>query len=204
MEETPEEKRKDTANTSSSVQRRNITIVAVTAVVILFALIVVWILKSDKKKQAETDKEAALPAELHQFPPIDFTDTLYHKEVEATNEDETPKVVFYFEKDSAGQPTKNKVHETHLYPGNKKYIDGNVKNNRRDGLWYAYYPDGTVQTKAYYVNGRPDGQYTVYYKNGAVRYTGRYDMGRRTGKWHFYKEDGSLAQVKDFENPKHD
>ena len=130
----------------------------------------------NKKKQA-VDAEQAFIDSLHVFPPVDFADSLYAKVVLNRYEDEAPKVVAYYVMDSAGNPTSELAHETHYYENQHVYIDGNVHSDNREGLWYAYYPDGTVQTKAYYVDGKEEGRYTVYYSNGNVRYTGEYLHG---------------------------
>lgn len=179
-------------------KKRIIIAVIVTFAALLIGLSIFLLVNHGGKKTASGSDEAMVK-ELHTFPPIEFKDSLYQKKVLELNEDETPKVVYYYEKDSLGQPTGIKVHETYLYPGNKTYIEGNVVQEKRDGLWYAYYPDGTVQTMAHYVQGKQHGQYTVYYENGNVRYTGKYDMGKRVGKWNFYEEDGRLSQVMDFD-----
>jgi antitoxin component YwqK of YwqJK toxin-antitoxin module len=113
-------------------------------------------------------------------------------------EDENPKVMVYYVLDSLGNPTTEVAHETHFYENHQKYIDGNRQDSERDGLWYAYYPDGTVQTKGFYVNGKEDGRYTVYYSNGNVRYTGVYNNGVKVGEWRFYDEDGTLARTETF------
>lgn len=138
---------------------------------------------------------------LHEFPPIEFEDSLYYKKVLVSynNDQESPRDVYYYEKDDKGMPTDVKVHETHFYPNEKKFIDGNVANDQRDGLWYAYHKNGRVQTMAHYRNGKEDGQYAVYYENGSVRYTGFYKNGERIGKWCFYDENEKLVQTKDYD-----
>lgn len=158
------------------------------------ALAYLAISNHNRQKQA-ADAEQAFMDSLHVFPPVEFADSLYSRVVLNRYEDDNPKVVAYYVQDSAGNPTAELAHETHYYENQQKYIDGNVHANNRDGLWYAYYPDGTVQTKAYYVDGKEEGRYTVYYSNGNVRYTGEYLHGRQTGEWRFYSEDGTLERT---------
>lgn len=153
---------------------------------------------NSKQKQKNVDAEQAFIDSLHVFPPVDFVDSLYNRVVLKKYEDDNPKVVVYYVPDSAGNPTSEVAHETHYYENQQKYIDGNVHENNRDGLWYAYFPDGTVQTKAYYVDGKEEGRYTVFYSNGNVRYTGEYKNGRQVGEWRFYNEDGTLGRVQNF------
>ena len=151
-----------------------------------------------RAKRQVVDAEQAFMDSLHVFPPIEFADSLYNRVNVQTYEDDSPKVVAYYVKDSLGNSTSEIVHETHFYENHQKYIDGNRNGDNRDGLWYAYYPDGTVQTKAFYVNGKEEGRYTVYYSNGNVRYTGLYKEGKQVGEWRFYNEDGTQANTQEF------
>lgn len=153
---------------------------------------------NNRTKRQQADAEQAFIDSLHVFPPIDFVDSLYNRVNIQTYEDDFPKVVAYYVKDSLGNSTDEIAHETHFYENHQKYIDGNRHGDDRDGLWYAYYPDGTVQTKAVYVNGKEEGRYTVYYSNGNVRYTGIYKNGQQVGEWRFYNEDGTLANTKEY------
>lgn len=152
---------------------------------------------SHKKSSALTEEQAFIDS-LHVFPPIEFADSLYYPAVVDKYDDETPKVVVYYELDSLGNPTSEIAHETHYYDNSQKYVDGNRHDKERDGLWYAYYPDGTVQTMGIYENGKEQGRYTVYYPNGNVRYTGVYDHGRKIGEWRFYNEDGTYSRSETF------
>ncbi len=151
----------------------------------------------NQKRQAVADEQSFIDS-LHVFPPIEFADSLYAKVALKSYEDDTPQIEVYYVKDSAGNPTSEIAHETHYYQNHQKYIDGNRGGATREGLWYAYYPDGTVQTMGYYENGKEQGRYTVYYSNGNVRYTGVYDQGRQVGEWRFYNEDGTLSRTETY------
>ncbi|MCQ2277196.1 MAG: hypothetical protein MJZ87_09680 [Bacteroidales bacterium] len=172
----------------------------VASLIVLVIVVVMCVLhiKNDPQKKLEQEAAAVLDS-LHIFPPMDFADSLYYRRVLISYEDESPRDVYFYEKDSLGNPTKNKVHETHYYPDNKKYVDGNVANDTRDGLWYAYHKDGKVQTMAHYEKGKEEGRYAVYYENGNVRYTGMYKHGKRVGVWYFYDENEKLVKTKDFD-----
>lgn len=177
------------------------TLVAFIVVTILLAAAIIFGIyryKNSAEVKLAEQAESVLDS-LHNFPPIDFADSLYYKKVLISYDEDSPRDVFYYEYDSLGNPTKNKVHETHYYPGKKKYVDGNVSKDNRDGLWYAYHENGNVQTKAYYVNGKEDGQYAVYYENGSVRYTGKYKAGKRVGTWFFYDENEKLTKTRNFD-----
>jgi antitoxin component YwqK of YwqJK toxin-antitoxin module len=54
------------------------------------------------------------------------------------------------------------------YPDENKIEEGNYKDNRKEGVWTVYYPDGTIKLKGEFNKGRPKGQYTKYHANGNV------------------------------------
>lgn len=153
-----------------------------------------------RQKERAAAEENAFIDSLHVFPEVDFVDSLYAR-VELKkydNEAGSPRDVYYYAVDSAGRATDEVVHETHFYDNEQKYIDGNIKSDKRDGLWYAYYPDGTVQTMAYYKDGKENGRYTVFYPDGKVRYTGLYKYGEKIGEWRFYNADGTVNHKEDY------
>ena len=189
--------------TKTSHKTRNIILIIVGVLVLaaVATLVVLGIMRHKTPNQNDqTAKEDLL--ELHVFPPIEFADSLYFKKTVVSYEDESPRDVFYYEKDSLGQPTDVRVHETHFYEGEKKYIDGNLSENQRDGLWYAYHKNGNVQTMAHYKNGKENGRYTVYHENGSVYYTGFYEDGKRVGEWKFYDQNENLVRTENFDEKK--
>ena len=191
-------------NQPVSHKKRNITIIILAAVVIAALVTAFFIARHHSKPVDETPVETADSelAELHVFPPVDFADSLYYKKTVVSYEDESPRDVFYYKKDSLGQPTNERVHETHYYPDEQKYIDGNLAENQRDGLWYAYHKNGKVQTMAHYKNGKEEGRYTVYHENGSVFYTGFYKDGHRVGEWKFYDDKEKLVRTENFDEKK--
>ena len=195
MEDNKEKKSDERSGRSFGVT--HIVLLCVAFGLIGTALAYLAVSNHNRKVQAVEAEQTFLDS-LHVFPPVNFVDSLYNRVVLKKYEDENPKVVVYYVPDSAGNSTSELAHETHYYENQQKYIDGNIHANNRDGLWYAYFPDGTVQTKANYVDGKEEGRYTVYYSNGNVRYTGEYAHGRQTGEWRFYNEDGTLDHTQNF------
>ena len=181
--------------TPSPSRKRLLWIIGGVAITLTIAVIIHLIVSNHNRKDQYVNSEQAFIDSLHIFPPINFVDSLYCRVVKLEYEDGSPKIVFYYMWDKYGKRTDDVVHETHYYENKQKFIDGNRKGDNRDGLWYAYFPDGTVQTKAYYEDGKENGRYTVYYSNGNVRYTGLYKYGVKIGKWYFYNEDGTLSRV---------
>ncbi len=189
-------------NTAQKGKVSDLVILIIAVVTLVFSIVVMVVLMSKKSDPVPPEATLYKLSELHDFPAIDFADTLYYKKVLTSysqGEEESPRDVYYYEVDSLGEPTTVKVHETSFYPNASKYIDGNISENQRDGLWYAYHKNGNVQTMAHYRQGKEDGRYTVYYENGNVRYTGFYKEGKRVGKWCFYDEEENFVRSEDFD-----
>jgi hypothetical protein len=98
-------------------------------------------------------------------------------QVMASYNDSTPQVVFYYKLDKNGNPTDEKIGETFYYENKQEYIGGGLKDEKREGKWYAFFRDGSVQTEAFYIDGKEHGAYNVYQENGKPLYKGHYDHG---------------------------
>lgn len=134
-------------------------------------------------KMSETEKK------------VDQDDLLPGRVVTELNVDSTPKVVLYYDLDEKGMPTENVNREIHYYPGKKKYIEGGVKNDLRNGEWKSYFENGNVQSEIFYIQGKENGDYKVYRENGNRFIEGHFDMGNCVGEWSFYGENGDLNQT---------
>ncbi|MBN2663375.1 MAG: hypothetical protein JXR68_06970, partial [Bacteroidales bacterium] len=121
--------------------------------------------------------------------------------------------------------TINYVDENNLKQGlwiffNNNYANkisqkGYYKDSKKDGLWIAYYQDGTTKSeinfktnrqygsvKVYYPNGNLQecgywktnkwvGEYSYYYDNQQIKYHWFFDdAGKRTGKQDYYYDNG--------------
>ena len=76
--------------------------------------------------------------------------------------------------------TSDKTVEYH--PNGNIKMEGNLnEEGQREGLWVAYYEDGTKWSESYYVNGIRDGHTLSFYPNGQVRYVGEYRNDEKTG-----------------------
>ncbi|MBP1672673.1 MAG: toxin-antitoxin system YwqK family antitoxin [Bacteroidetes bacterium] len=121
-----------------------------------------------------------------------FNEKTPGRKVMQTYQNNNPQLVYFYEVDENKKVTDNKIGEM-LYRDDKSvYMGGGIKNNKKDGVWKAFYPDGKVQTDAFFIDGKEDGEYTVYYDNGTIRYTGSYKNGICEGTWKFYTKGGTL------------
>ena len=113
--------------------------------------------------------------------------------VEAWN-DTLPKVVFYYKVDKTGNKTDEKIGVAEFYQNKQEYVTGGLKDGKRDGKWYAFFRNGSVQTEAFYVNGKEHGAYNVYRENGNPIYKGHYNHGVCDGTWTWYDEKGNQTK----------
>jgi len=112
-------------------------------------------------------------------------------EVVASYNDSTPRVVLHYKLDKKGKPTDEVIGESYYYENKQEYIGGGMKNGKREGKWYAFFKDGSVQTEAFYIDGKEHGKYTVYQENGKPLYKAHFDHGICDGTWYFYDNKGN-------------
>jgi antitoxin component YwqK of YwqJK toxin-antitoxin module len=76
-------------------------------------------------------------------------------------------------------------------------ITGTLKNGERDGIWTAWFKNGTVESEAMYADGLRHGKINTWYESGKLRYTGFYANGELFGEWIYYSPEGEeLKRVK--------
>lgn len=126
---------------------------------------------------------------------VDPDDLIPGRKVIASYPDSLPKVVYYYKVDDQGNITNEKVREIYYRPGKKKYVDGGIHNDQRNGEWKAYHENGQIQTEATYIDGKEDGEYKVYRDNGKYLYTGHYDHGICVGEWKKYSKEGKVIKT---------
>lgn len=99
-------------------------------------------------------------------------------------------------KDTDGE--KELMKEVHYHPNGKKYIEGNYKDNKRDGYWASWYDNGQLWSEGEFREGLSEGKRTVYHPNGKIYYEGTFKAGERVGMWKFYDENGKLTNEIDY------
>ena len=78
--------------------------------------------------------------------------------------------------------------------GNIKIRGGVNANGQRDGLWEAFYEDGTSWSIGNYSSGKETGDKKVWYPNGKLRYQGLMRNDSLVGKWQFWDSKGALTE----------
>lgn len=123
-----------------------------------------------------------------------FNDKTPGRKVVEAYSNKSPQIVYFYEVED-GKTTNKKVGEMYYYQDKKVFAGGGMKNNKKEGAWKAYHPNGKVQTDAFYIDGKEDGEYTVYHPNGKVYYSGQYQKGICSGEWQFFDEKGKLLKT---------
>lgn len=82
------------------------------------------------------------------------------------------------------------VHEVNYYDNGAVYMEGDIKNDLREGEWISYFQDGKVQSKGFFEKDLRTGKSLVYHENGNLWMDGYYKEGRMVGLWIYYDEQG--------------
>ncbi len=118
-------------------------------------------------------------------------------EVKETYADGKPKVVMEYTTDEQGEKKLHK--ETHYFPGEKKYIEGEYDDDsKQNGVWTSWYENGQKNSQVKYVDGKEDGDYNTWYPNGKSYIKGYYKMGDKVGVWTFYDTLGKVTKETNF------
>jgi antitoxin component YwqK of YwqJK toxin-antitoxin module len=77
------------------------------------------------------------------------------------------------------------------YPEDGKISEGTYLDDRRDGKWILYYNDGiTPKTLGEYKNNRPNGPFIQYHPNGVIREIGTFSKQRYSDSLSRFNEKG--------------
>jgi len=126
--------------------------------------------------------------------PVFDLDTPGGEVVALFEEENTPRVVFFYNIDENGNQTQEQIGVAEYYSNQQERLGGGMKDGKRDGKWYAFFPDGSVQVDAFYIDGIEHGDYIVYRENGNPYFKGHYDHGICDGTWRWYDENGNQTK----------
>lgn len=73
---------------------------------------------------------------------------------------------------------------------------GQYVNNKKEGLWTTYYPNGNIKMELTYMNNRPDGYCKLYYENGCINEEGIWKNNRwDTATYKLYGDADSCGKI---------
>ena len=118
------------------------------------------------------------------------------KVVEARYENGNPKIVRYYHKKAGNLVLDREV----VYYENKQVkMDGEYKNELRDGQWKAWYKNGMIWSEGEYKGGKRNGIGIAYHENGKKYIEGMYRDDVRVGTWRFYDSAGIITKEVNFD-----
>ena len=127
---------------------------------------------------------------------IAFACSRQKKVVEAKYENGNPMIERYYHKKAGVQILDREV----VYYANKQVkMDGEFKDELRDGLWKAWYDNGKPWSEGEYKEGKRNGKGIYYYNNGLKYIEGIYSNDVRVGNWRFYDTTGVMTKEVDFD-----
>lgn len=95
---------------------------------------------------------------------------------------------------------QNSFNHTTYYDNGKIKEEGNIVEDKKNGLWVFYSEDGNVLKKGNYINGKKSGVWEENIKEFSIFnieccWKGEYRNGRKIGKW-YNKEKSAYARYK--------
>lgn len=116
--------------------------------------------------------------------------------IESAYENGNPRVVRYYHKRGDVNVLEREIV---FYENKQKKIEGEYKDEQRNGLWKAWYEDGTPWSEAEYKDGKRNGISVAYHQNGEKYIEGVYLNDIRVGAWRFYDSTGVVTKEVNFD-----
>lgn len=149
------------------------------------------IVKEKEKKNNSTFKNVKYTIEgLEQQP----KDTLFSGQF--VNGEPVGQHIFY---DSLNNPVRYVIYDSL----SRKIEKGEIKNYKKSGPVKAYYANGNIKYRGYYLKGLKHGKWIYYFKDTlAKEQEGKFNYARLHGKWIWYYKDGDTLRIENHRNNK--
>lgn len=96
------------------------------------------------------------------------------------------------------QDSQSRTKYQEVYDNGQVKMEGWMMNDKRVGLWTAYYKNGVRWSEDEFRDGFKEGKSVSYFPNGIMRYRGHYIEDKKAGAWKFYDESGKVVKEEDF------
>jgi antitoxin component YwqK of YwqJK toxin-antitoxin module len=70
--------------------------------------------------------------------------------------------------------------------------EGEYVNNKKNGVWTKYYPEGTKKHELTFVNNVANGYAKIYYRSGQLQEEGMWQQNKWSGQYKYYNENGNM------------
>jgi antitoxin component YwqK of YwqJK toxin-antitoxin module len=85
-----------------------------------------------------------------------------------------------------------------FYPNGKLKIKKTFVNGLAEGEQIGYFENGEIWKKGNFVKGNPNGEWFFYHENGKLESSGIFKDGSRIGVWKVYRENGNISDETDY------
>jgi len=89
---------------------------------------------------------------------------------------------------------KGSMINDNAYKPESKVEEGNYTDNRKDGLWKKYWPNGKIRSEINYIDGKPMGEYKLYYENTKLEEHSTWNNNKNVGEFKRYYSNGNPQQ----------
>jgi len=91
---------------------------------------------------------------------------------------------------------------TDFHDNGRRKWRAQVANNRYEGQYTAWWPNGLKSEEGTFVKGKKHGLFTTFHENGQQKAVGAYSDGVMTGIWTFWHDNGQKQSEGIFEDDK--
>ena len=86
--------------------------------------------------------------------------------------------------------------ESNYFQNGVKESEGLLIQNKKEGQWKYYHPNGSIKKKVIYKEGVLFGESFSFFENGQIKSKGFFDeLSLRTGIWYEYFENGQMKTI---------
>jgi antitoxin component YwqK of YwqJK toxin-antitoxin module len=81
------------------------------------------------------------------------------------------------------------------YSTDTSYIieQGKFLNNKKQGIWKAYFPNGILKSEITFIKDEPNGMVNLYHKNGKIKESGIWQKDHWVGDYKYFYKTGVLS-----------
>lgn len=69
--------------------------------------------------------------------------------------------------------------------------EGEYLNNKKNGIWIKYYPNGKKKSELTFSNNVANGYAKIYYRSGQLQEEGMWQQNKWSGQYKYYNENGN-------------
>jgi len=80
------------------------------------------------------------------------------------------------------------------YKPESKVEEGRYTDNRKEGIWKKYWPNGKLRSEINYAAGKPTGEYQLFYENGITEEHGFWANNKNISEFKRFYDNGNPQQ----------